>query len=113
MLRSLPLALLGAAFVCNASASAQTGPCAVTAADLNQIVLPVSGGAHVVKMRVGPVLTLGTNSVIALTSDGVLWLVRDAINAPVLVEIAEGSRTSPSRRRPRGWRTCSRSEWLD
>jgi hypothetical protein len=90
MLRSLPLALLGAAFVCNASASAQTGPCAVTAADLNQIVLPVSGGAHVVKMRVGPVLTLGTNSVIALTSDGVLWLVRDAINAPVLVEIAEG-----------------------
>jgi hypothetical protein len=62
----------------------------VSAADLNEVLLPPQYGTHVVKVRVGPVLTLGTNSVIALTDYGVLLLLRDAVNAATLLPIAMG-----------------------
>jgi len=74
----------------------------VTAADLNQVVLPAAHGTQIVKMRVGPVLSLGTNSVIALTDSGVLLLLRDAVNAPVLLKISQGVADFAIATRPAG-----------
>lgn len=90
MFRSLPLALLGAALLSAAPAEAQSTPCLATAADVHEFVLPAQFGTHVVKLRAGPVLEHGANAVVALTDAGVLLLLRDAINAPVLLPIAVG-----------------------
>jgi len=102
MIRSLSLVLLGAAFLSAAPAGAQNAPCAATGADLNEVALPSEYGTHVVKMRVGPVLEHGTNSVVALTDAGVLLLLRDAINSPALQPIAVGVTDFAIEAAPRG-----------